>query len=248
MNSTNILEIKNLTKKYHNINGEILSLDNINIKLKEKEFLGIIGPSGCGKSTLLNILSGLDNEYSGNINKNNNIKIGYMLQDDTLFPWLTILDNALLGLKITKQLTNKTKEYTISLLKKYGLYEFINNYPSSLSGGMKQRVALIRTLALNPDILLLDEPYSALDYQNKLKIGMDVYNILKIEKKTAIIVTHDIDEAISMCDRIIVLTKRPAKIKSEHNIIFDNNQNPIENRKSKLFSYYHDIIWKEIEE
>lgn len=248
MNSTNILEIKNLTKKYHNINGEILSLDSINITLKEKEFLGIIGPSGCGKSTLLNILSGLDNEYSGNINKNNNIKIGYMLQDDTLFPWLTILDNALLGLKITKQLTNKTKEYTISLLKKYGLYEFINNYPSSLSGGMKQRVALIRTLALNPDILLLDEPYSALDYQNKLKIGMDVYNILKIEKKTAIIVTHDIDEAISMCDRIIVLTKRPAKIKSEHNIIFDNNQNPIENRKSKLFSYYHDIIWKEIEE
>ncbi len=248
MNLTNkILSVKNISKSYYSLNGETNALNNISFDLYEGEFIGIIGPSGCGKSSILNIISGLDKDYKGDIWIKDGIKIGYMFQEDALFPWLTIYENAILGLKISKKLNTENKNYVLNLLKKYDLYDFKDKYPSELSGGMKQRLALIRTLATKPDILLLDEPYSALDYQTRLSVGNDVYNIIKEEKKTVIIVTHDISEAIASCNRIIVFSKRPSIIKNIHNIELTNKKSPIENRKAKEFSIYYDIIWKEID-
>ena len=247
MNTTNILEVKNISKTYHTTEGEINALNNVSFSINEGDFIGLIGPSGCGKSSILNIISNLDKNYNGNINIKNGIKVSYMLQEDALFPWLTVLDNALLGLRIKDKLTKDNKEYVVSLLKKYGLYNFINKYPNSLSGGMKQRLALIRTLAMKPDILLLDEPYSALDYQTRLKVGDDVFKIIKEENKTVVIVTHDIAEAISMCNKIIVFSKRPAIIKNIHEINLSNKSTPINNRESKEFKDYYKLIWKEID-
>lgn len=248
MNSTNkLLSLNNISKTYHSIHGETKALDNISFDLYKNEFIGIIGPSGCGKSSILNIISSLETEYSGNISIKDNITIGYMLQDACLFPWLTIYDNAILGLKISKKLNDNTKDFTINLFIKYGLYSFKDKYPNELSGGMKQRLALIRTLACNPDILLLDEPFGALDYQTRLKVSNDVYNIIKEEQKTVLIVTHDISEAISMCDKIIVLSNRPAVIKNIHTITLQDKKGPIENRKDPLFREYYDLIWKEID-
>ncbi|MEG1506974.1 MAG: ABC transporter ATP-binding protein, partial [Bacilli bacterium] len=190
-----LLEIKNLNKIYHTLNGEIEAIQNINLDIYEKEFICIVGSSGCGKSTLLNILANLDTLSKGTITFNKeNIKIGYMLQEDALFPWLTIKENALLGLTITKNLTKENIKYVIDLLKTYGLEDFINKYPEQLSGGMKQRVALIRTLATKPDILFLDEPFSALDYQSRLAVSDDVAKIIKNENKTVVMITHDIAE------------------------------------------------------
>lgn len=248
MNSTKkILSINNLSKTFYSLKDEIHVLDNISFDAYEKDFIGIIGPSGCGKSSILNILSTLDTKYTGEIIKIEDLKIGYMFQEDTLFPWLTIYDNATLALKLTKTDTKENQEYVENLLKKYNLYEFKDKYPNELSGGMKQRLSLIRTLAFKPDILLLDEPFSALDYQTRLKVSNDVYKIIKEENKTAIIVTHDIEEAISMCSKIIVLSKRPTKILNYHIIKLSDSKDPIHNRKTKEFPYYHNLIWKEIE-
>lgn len=241
-----LLEIKDLTKIYHTKNGEIKAIDNISFNLYEKEFLCIVGSSGCGKSTLLNILANLDEKSDGQIKKNKNLKIGYMLQEDALFPWLTILENATLGLEIKKIKTKENIEYVKELLTKYGLKDFINKYPSQLSGGMRQRVALIRTLAIKPDILLLDEPFSALDYVSRLMVSEDVKKIIKAEKKTVIMITHDLAEAISLADRIIVLSKRPSKIKTIYNIKIDG-LTVLERRKSNKFSYYYDLLWKELD-
>lgn len=241
-----LLEIKDLTKIYHTENGEIKAIDNISFNLYEKEFLCIVGSSGCGKSTLLNILANLDEKSDGQIKKNKNLKIGYMLQEDALFPWLTILENATLGLEIKKIKTKENVEYVKELLAKYGLKDFINKYPSQLSGGMRQRVALIRTLAIKPDILLLDEPFSALDYVSRLMVSEDVKKIIKAEKKTVIMITHDLAEAISLADRIIVLSKRPSKIKTIYNIKIDG-LTALERRKSNKFSYYYDLLWKELD-
>ena len=170
-----------------------------------------------------------------------------MLQQDSLFPWRTVLENCLLGLEIRSELTKENKEKVIDMLNNYGLKDFINKYPSSLSGGMRQRVALIRTLAINPDILLLDEPFSALDYQTRLALSDDLYKIIKNEGKTVIMITHDIAEAISMSDRIIILSKRPAKIKKIYNIELENKSNPTENRKNKDFMKYYEEILKEFD-
>ena len=227
-----LIEIKNLSKSYFNIKGETNVLNNISFNLYENDFLGIIGPSGCGKSSILNIISGLDKEYIGKIKKKN-VTIGYMLQEDALFPWMSIYENTILGLKIKKELTKDNILYVNDLLKKYNLYDFKDKYPHELSGGMKQRVSLIRTLAIKPDILLLDEPFSALDYQTKIKVSNDVFNIIKNENKTIILVTHDILEALNFCNKIIVLSKRPAKIKNIYNI-------------EKGINYY-EKIWKDIE-
>ena len=236
----NILKIKNLKKIYHTLHEEIEAINNFSLDLKENEFVALVGPSGCGKSTILKILSNLE-EKSDGIIEMDDLKIGYMLQEDSLFDWLTIKENCLLGLKVQNILTNENEKNVLRLLETYGLKDFINSYPSNLSGGMRQRVALIRTLAINPDILLLDEPFSALDYQSRLAVSDDVYNIIKNEKKSAIIVTHDI------ADRVVVLTNRPCKIKSIYNIELTNKSNPIENRKAKEFSFYYDKIWKDID-
>ena len=243
----NILEIKNLKKIYHTPSKEVLAVKDFSLDVRDGDFIAIVGPSGCGKSTILSILCGLENKSDGLINFKDNIKFGYMLQQDSLFPWRNILDNCLLGLEINKTLNNEKKKRVIEMLKSYGLKDFIESYPDNLSGGMRQRVALIRTLSTDPNLLLLDEPFSALDYQSRLIISDDIYKILKKEKKTMIMVTHDIGEAISMCNTVIVLTNRPSTIKSIYNIKLDNPTTPINNRKDPKFNYYYDLIWKDID-
>lgn len=249
----NILEVKNIGKKYQNKEGEILALKNVNFRVKKGEFVSIIGPSGCGKSTLLSIIAGLEEKTTGEIyiegEKANGIssKIGYMLQRDCLLEWRNILSNTMFGLEVKGKKDNVNKEYVLELLKKYNLYEFKDKYPSELSGGMRQRVALIRTLAVKPKILLLDEAFSALDYQTRIMVTNDIYYILRKEKITAIIVTHDISEAISMSDRVLVLSKRPGTIKDIHKINFGiENRTPINCRESPKFSQYFNTLWKEL--
>ena len=244
---SNVLHIDKLHKNYHSKDGVVNAIDDISLDIKNGEYIVIVGPSGCGKSTLLNIIVGIDTKSSGEIKMDDNIRIGYMPQNDCLFPWLNILDNCLLGLKIKGEISNENIEYVKELLKTYGLSDFMYKYPSSLSGGMRQRVALIRTLAMRPDILLLDEPFSALDYQTRLAVTDDVYKIIKDAGKTVIMITHDIAEAISMADRIVVLTNRPARVKKIFDIVMSDKSSPIENRKCVEFSSYYDMIWKEID-
>lgn len=249
----NILEVKNIGKKYQNKEGEILALKNVNFRVKKGEFVSIIGPSGCGKSTLLSIIAGLEEKTTGEIYiegekvNGSSSKIGYMLQMDCLLEWRNILSNTMFGLEVKGKKDNVNKEYVLELLKKYNLYEFKGKYPSELSGGMRQRVALIRTLAVKPKILLLDEAFSALDYQTRIMVTNDIYYILRKEKITAIIVTHDISEAISMSDRVLVLSKRPGTIKDIHKINFGiENRTPINCRESPKFSQYFNTLWKEL--
>ena len=242
-----ILVLKNLKKCFHFDEGMTIALDGIDLDIYKDEFVSIVGPSGCGKSTILSILAGLINKTDGDIIIDDNTSIGYMLQTDSLFPWRTILDNCLIGLEVNGLKNEENISYVISLLEKYGLGDFLDKYPDNLSGGMRQRVALIRTLALKPDILLLDEPMSALDYQSRLSISDDIYKIIKNEKKTAIMVTHDIAEAVSMSDRVIVLTKRPGVIKSIYEIVLENRSTPTNNRKSKDFSKYYDVLWRDLD-
>ena len=243
----NILEVKNICKTYQAKNGEIEALKDINFKIEEGEYVSIIGPSGCGKSTLLSIIAGLENKTSGTTYING--KIGYMLQKDNLLEWRTVLNNVFLGLEIQRSNTPENKKYAIELLKKYGLYEFKDKYPNQLSGGMRQRVALIRTLAIKPKILLLDEAFSALDYQTRLMVTEDIYKILKAENITVLMVTHDISEAISMSDRVVVLSQRPATVKNIYTIDFEmENRTPLNCREKPKFSKYFNIMWKELEE
>ena len=244
-----LLEINNISKTFNTLNGEINAIKSISFDVNNEQFIAIVGSSGCGKSTLLNIISGLLEKTNGTIKfyKENPI-IGYILQEDALLPYLNILDNATLGLSLKKIKTKENIEYTKRLLETYGLKDFIYKYPKELSGGMKQRVALIRTLAIKPDILLLDEPFSALDYQSRLSVSEDVYNIIKKEKKTVIMITHDIAEAISLSDKIIVLSKRPSIVKKIYDIKMENKSTPINNRTCKEFSDYYDKIWRDLDE
>lgn len=249
-----MLNVKNICHKYQDINGEVSAIENISFEAKKGEYISIVGPSGCGKSTLLSIICGLVKPTSGEIyisgEKTEGIspKIGYMLQKDNLLEWRTVYKNVIFGLEIRKMLTEENTLYAEKLLKTYGLYEFKDKYPSQLSGGMRQRVALIRTLCSKPEILLLDEAFSALDYQTRLAVTDDVYKIIKNENKTTVMVTHDIPEAISMSDRVAVLTERPAKIKDIIRLEFaENEKNPLQRRKSPVFSEYFDNVWKELE-
>jgi NitT/TauT family transport system ATP-binding protein len=216
--------------------------------------VSIVGPSGCGKSTLLSIISGLLPSSSGTVLllgekvTGTSPKIGYMLQKDHLFDWRTILQNVMLGLEIRKAVTPKAKEQAHRLLETYGLFEFKNKFPNQLSGGMRQRVALIRTLVTNPQILLLDEAFSALDYQTRLAVNDDIYSIIKRENKTAILVTHDIGESISMADRVVVLSKRPGTVKTIYDIdLRIQNRTPLSSREAPEFQHYFQRIWKELD-
>lgn len=238
-----VLKVQNVSKKYQAANGEVEALTNVNFSINEGEFVSLIGPSGCGKSTMLSIIAGLEEKTSGEIIIDG--EIGYMLQKDSLLEWLTIYKNVMFGLEIRKLKTTENVQYVDNLLKKYGLYEFKDKYPTQLSGGMRQRAALIRTLAIKPKILLLDEAFSALDYQTRIMVTKDIYDILRNEGITALIVTHDISEAISMSDRVIVLTGRPATVKEIHKIEFEmKNRTPLNCRESPKFSKYFDTIWK----
>lgn len=250
-----VVELKNVTMNYHTLDGETQAIKNLSLDIRRGEFVSIVGPSGCGKSTLLSLISGLIKSSTGEILINNepvkglSRNVGYMPQRDHLFEWLTILKNTIIGLEIQKKLNNDTMRGAEKLLEEYGLGEFKHYYPKQLSGGMRQRAALIRTLAVNPEILLLDEPFSSLDYQTRLAISEEIWLIIKKEKKTAILVTHDIAEAVSMSDRIIVLTKRPGEVKSEHDIQLTTceNKTPIICREAPEFRIYFNMIWKELD-
>lgn len=246
-----ILKFDNVTYFYQTKDDEIFALDNINFNVFEEEFVSIVGPSGCGKTTILSLIAGLLKPSSGNVyldgsNKIDTKKIGYMFQRDMLFDWRSVWKNITLGLELQKPKNLDEKlQFAEELLKKYSLYNFKNKKPRSLSGGMRQRVALIRTLVMEPKLLLLDEPFSALDYQTRLSLCDDVYEIIKSEKKTAILVTHDISEAISMSDKIIVLSSRPARIKDEINLDLIG-VTPLKKREDSSFSGYFEKIWREL--
>ena len=247
------VEINNISMNYHSLTAETAALADISFGVQEGHFLSIVGPSGCGKSTLLNIIAGLITPSYGKIvinrstDSSNFLKIGYMFQKDQLFDWLTIWDNVLLGLKINHSVTDDNKEMVKNLLISYNLWEFRDHHPRELSGGMRQRVALIRTLALSPEVLLLDEPFSALDYQTRLNISDEVYEIIKKEKKTTIMVTHDIAEAIAMSDEIIILSNRPAVIVKHMHLEFGEDfPCPLKHREAPHFRVYFNEIWKEL--
>ena len=250
------VELKNISLNYHSPKGETLAIKNINLSVKKGEFICLVGPSGCGKTTLLSLIAGILTASQGEVvlyenerrvkNKNNfHENVGYMFQKDNLLEWRTIWKNVVLGLEINKKLNPETIAFAESLLKKYGLFDFKDKYPRELSGGMRQRVALIRTLVLKPSILLLDEPFSALDYQTRINVCEDVSQILREENKTVIMVTHDIAEAISFAGRVIVLSKRPAVVKNEH-LICLKEKSPFKRREEIGFSTYFDKIWGEL--
>ena len=241
-----IVNMQDVSLRYHSINGETIAVSHLNLIVENGEFISIVGPSGCGKSTILSLLAGLLQPSGGTLSINGTI--GYMLQKDHLLQWRSIRQNVLLGLEIQNKLTPENIEYTESLLEQYGLGEFKDHYPWQLSGGMRQRAALIRTLAVKPDILLLDEPFSALDYQTRLSVSDEIGSIIRNTGKTAILVTHDISEAISLADRVIVLTKRPASVKKIFPIRLSlENPSPLQAREAPEFKDYFNAIWKELD-
>lgn len=248
-----LLTMQHVTARYQSPEGELTAAENISLAVSQGEFVSIVGPSGCGKSTLLTIMAGLKKPSKGQVLLDGEPisgpggKIGYMLQKDNLLEWRTIYKNILLGLEIRNRLTPENIEYARGLLRTYGLWDFRDRYPSQLSGGMRQRVALIRTLAVKPEIFLLDEAFSALDYQTRLTVTDDIYSILRREGQTMVMVTHDIPESVSMSDRVIVLSGRPARIKQIHTIEL-GNLTPLERRDHLRFNEYSNEIWKELRE
>lgn len=248
-----LLEVRDICLSYHSISGETTALSHISFDLMPGEFLAIVGPSGCGKSTLLNLICGLLKAEQGVILIEGrpvtagNSRIGYMLQKDYLLEWRNIQKNILLGLEIRKELTPERTAAVNEMLVTYGLDKFKYARPSELSGGMRQRAALIRTLALKPELLLLDEPFSALDYQTRLNVSDDIGKILRREKKTAILVTHDISEAISMADRILILSPRPATVQKIITVDLGiEDRTPLSSRNAPAFKTYFNLIWKEL--
>ena len=275
------LELKRVSYSYHTMEGEKPALSAISFTADAGSYIAIVGPSGCGKSTLLSLLSGLARPDEGEILLDGKPleqakdTIGYMLQKDHLFEWRSILSNVSLGLEIRKRMDPDDLLYLKEMLKTYGLEDFQDKRPSQLSGGMRQRAALIRTLALRPDLLLLDEPFSALDYQTRLSVCDDISSIIRKTKKTAILVTHDLSEAISVADRIVILSARPARVKKVLDLSFSSPSepgyaqrsggkgagstataagasaalpamSPMERRNALEFSYYFNLLWKEL--
>lgn len=248
-----IIDLQHVSLTYQSPEGEVEALRDVTFNMEEGEFISLVGPSGCGKSTLLSLIAGLEKPSGGQIFLDGEMvsapspKVGLMPQRDELFEWRTILDNVTLGLQIRHQNTPEKQAHVWELLSRYGLAEFGAKRPSQLSGGMRQRCALIRTLACEPRVLLLDEPFSALDYQTRLSVSSDIYNIIRQEHKTAILVTHDISEAISMSDRVIVLSRRPAVVKGVHDVGELRPLSPMSRRNAPLFRTYFNKIWKELD-
>lgn len=241
-----IVSLEDVSLRYHSLGGETQAVSHLTLSVPAGEFLSIVGPSGCGKSSILSMLAGLIPPSTGSLTVNG--EIGYMLQKDYLLEWRTIRSNALLGLEIQNKLTRENIAYVDDLLEQYGLGEFKEHYPYQLSGGMRQRVALIRTLAIRPDLLLLDEPFSALDYQTRLSVSDEIGTIIRQEGKTAILVSHDISEAISLADRVVVLSARPAEVKKIYDIHLSIAQySPMKAREAPEFREYFNAIWKELD-
>lgn len=241
-----IVSLDNVSLRYHSVSGETPAVSHLSLEVLPGEFICIVGPSGCGKSSILSMLAGLLSPSEGSIRIDG--EIGYMLQKDYLLEWRSIRSNALLGLEIQKKLTKENIAYVDALLEQYGLGDFKEHYPYQLSGGMRQRVALIRTLAVRPDILLLDEPFSALDYQTRLSVSDEIGSIIRKEGKTAILVSHDISEAISLSDRVVVLSGRPARLKKIYPIQLSIEEySPMKAREAPEFREYFNAIWKELD-
>ena len=255
MTDSYLLSLRDINYSYHTLFGETKVLDHLSFGVKEGEFAAIVGPSGCGKSTLLSIIAGLLHPEDGTISVNNPDgsfsypRIGYMLQHDHLFEWRSVYNNVTLGLEIQNRLTDERKDYVNKLLSDYGLEQFKDKRPNELSGGMKQRAALIRTLALDPQLLLLDEPFSALDYQTRLSVSADICHLIRQTGKTALLITHDLSEAISLADRIIVLSKRPATVKCELPIrLTVKDHSPLAARNAPEFNGYFNQLWEEMKD
>lgn len=249
--TSDILKIENLFFAYHTLTGETAAISGLSFSVRRGEFLAIVGPSGCGKSTILSLIAGLLEPESGGITfrgaDGKKPGIGYMLQRDQLFEWRSIWKNVTLGLEIQHKLTAPNLERVKKMLDDYGLADFASKRPSELSGGMRQRAALIRTLALGPEILLLDEPFSALDYQTRLTVSADIGRIIKAEGKTALLITHDLSEAVSLADRVLVLTGRPARVKAEFPIRLTRpDDSPLSARKAPEYTDYFNQIWEEL--
>ena len=252
MSDTTKLELRDVGVKYVTLQGETEALNGLSLAVRDGEFVAVVGPSGCGKSTLLSLVAGLVRPTSGAVLVGGqpvtgpSRRVGYMLQEDYLFRWRDVASNVVLGLEVQGRLDAASRARALGLLDKYGLGDFKHHLPRQLSGGMRQRVALIRTLAVDPEVLLLDEPFSALDYQTRLALQDEIWGILRRENKTTILVTHDISEAIAMADRVIVLTKRPGRVRTDYTIDV-GAANPLRRRESGQFARYFDAIWKELE-
>ena len=242
-----LLEADHVGLAYHELDGETLAVEDISFAVEKGEFLSIVGPSGCGKTSILSMIDGLMQPSRGKINLYGKSRPGYMLQRDHLLDWRTVEGNVLLGLQVKGMLNEETRAFTNSLLKTYGLSDFSKSYPRQLSGGMRQKVALIRTLACSPELLLLDEPFSALDYQTRLSVSSDIWRILRREHKTALLVTHDIAEAVSMSDRVVVLSRRPAVVKVQLDMGALRDMEPLSRRDTPEFHRYFNAIWKELD-
>ncbi len=246
------LALNHVSYAYHSPQGELPAMTDLCLSIEKGEFVSIVGPSGCGKSTLLSLICGLLKPEEGSIlvgghpPDESDVKIGYMLQKDHLFEWRNIFKNVCLGLEIQKAQTPDSLAYTTQLLKSYGLEGFEDVRPSELSGGMRQRAALIRTMTLHPDLLLLDEPFSALDYQTRLEVCDDIAMIIKEAGNTAVLVTHDLSEAISFGNRVIVLSSRPARVKADIRLSFDEGLSPLKRRSDQQFYQYFNLIWEEL--
>lgn len=247
-----VLTFDKVCMTYYTKTSQTQALDNLSFSINQGEFVSVLGPSGCGKTTLLSLASGTLKPTSGRILLDGkqvtktSTDVGYMLQRDHLFEWRNIYKNVTLGLEIQKKLTKENIEHCQRLIEEYGLKDFKNHYPMQLSGGMRQRVALIRTLALKPKVLLLDEPFSALDFQTRLNVCDDVYSIIKKEGITALLVTHDISEAISLSDRIAILTPRPAKLSRMHETHLNHIPTPLARREDPSFAKQFERLWKEV--
>ena len=239
----NILTFRDVTHIYHTVRGELVAAQELSFSVSRGEFVAIIGPSGCGKTTLLSLAAGLLKPSAGKVESNGSF--GYMLQKDELFPWRTIEKNIFLPLEVKRKNTQEARRRALALAEKYGLADFLKSYPKQLSGGMRQRAALIRTLATDPDILLLDEPFSALDYQTRLNVCEDVAAIIRSEQKTALLITHDISEAISLADRVLVLSARPARVAHSHTLDFGDVP-PLKRREQPGFSAWFERLWGEL--
>ena len=239
-----MLEFKDVYYTYHSKEGETTTVKNLNFTVENGQFVSVIGPSGCGKTTILSLAAGLLTPSSGEVLRGGE-EFGYMLQRDALFPWRTVEQNIFLPLEVKKRNTPEKRQRALELAEKYGLKDFLKKTPSQLSGGMRQRVALIRTLAAEPEILLLDEPFSALDYQTRLEVCDDVQSIIKTEKKTALLVTHDISEAIALSDKVVVLSARPAAVVAQHKIDFGGNS-PKTRRECSEFATTFETLRKEL--
>lgn len=239
------VEINDVGLIYHERSGETPAVEHLSMQVRRGEFISIVGPSGCGKTSVLSLIAGIIPPSTGTVT----LCCGkpYMLQRDHLLDWRTVEGNVLLALEVQRRLTAQTKQAALELLSKYGLDDFRYSYPRQLSGGMRQKVALIRTLAASPEVLLLDEPFSALDYQTRLRLSDEVYSIIRCEGKTAILVTHDISEAISMSDRVLVFSGRPATLRAEHSIVLSSGDAPLARRNAPEFKDYFDMIWKELD-